>query len=66
MAKKIAFFDTEVGEDNKIHDIGAVIDGHAVFHSASLTGLMGFLQDADYICGHNITQIKNLAIQITH
>lgn len=54
MAKRIVFFDTEVGDDNRIHDIGAVMDGYAAFHSASVTGLIGYLREADYICGHNI------------
>ena len=54
VAKRIAFFDIEVGDDNKIHDTGAVIGEQAVFHSSSVTGLIGYLREADYICGHNI------------
>ena len=54
MAKRIAFFDIEVSDDNRIHDTGAIMDGQAAFHSDSVTKLIGYLREADYICGHNI------------
>ena len=54
LSKAIAFFDTEVGDDERIHDIGAIMDEHTAYHSASLPGLLEYLREADYICGHNI------------
>lgn len=55
MAKSIAFFDTEVGvEDKKIHDIGAVRTDKGVFHSASVQDFCTFISGVEYICGHNI------------
>jgi len=47
--------DVEVGmRDNKIHDIGAVRWDGAVFHSADKQGVLMFLEDVEFICGHNI------------
>ncbi|MDE7390509.1 MAG: RecQ family ATP-dependent DNA helicase [Lachnospiraceae bacterium] len=54
-ASLYCFVDVEVGlRDNKIHDIGAVRWDGAVYHAAGKTGLITFLKDVDYICGHNI------------
>lgn len=53
--KKIAFIDVEVGlSDHKIHDIGAVRYDDAVFHNANKANLYTFLNNAEFLCGHNI------------
>lgn len=50
-----AIVDVEVGmKDHKIHDIGALRCDGAVYHQASKTDLFDFLQDVDFVCGHNI------------
>ncbi len=50
-----AIVDVEVGiRDKKIHDIGAWRKDGATFHSADKRALMRFLENVDYICGHNI------------
>lgn len=54
-ASRYAFVDVEVGlKDHKIHDIGALRHDEAVYHSASKEGLVRFVDDVDYLCGHNI------------
>lgn len=50
-----AIVDVEVGlKDNKIHDIGALKHDDTIFHKTSKEELFAFLNDVDYICGHNI------------
>ena len=50
-----AIVDVEVGlQDHKIHDIGALRHDGAVYHQASKPHLYDFLQDVDFVCGHNI------------
>ena len=50
-----AIVDVEVGlKDHKIHDIGALKHDETTFHKASKEELFIFLNDVDYICGHNI------------
>lgn len=52
---RYAIIDTEVGlRDHKIHDIGILRHDGATYHSASRTGAIQFVQDCDYICGHNL------------
>lgn len=54
-ASRHCFVDVEVGlTDRKIHDIGALRWDDAVFHSPNKHMLTAFLNDVDYICGHNI------------
>ena len=54
-ADNYAFVDAEVGtKDHKVHDIGALRHDGAFLHTASKTELRTFLQDVDYVCGHNI------------
>lgn len=54
-ASRYAFVDVEVGlNDKKIHDIGALGWDGSVFHSADKNALMGFLENVDFVCGHNI------------
>lgn len=50
-----AIVDVEIGlKDHKIHDIGALKSDDTAFHKASKEELFIFLNDVDYICGHNI------------
>lgn len=50
-----AFIDVEVGmKDHRIHDIGALRWDRAIFHSANKKELLEFLNDVDFVCGHNI------------
>lgn len=52
---RYAIVDIEVGlNDYKIHDIGAILPDGAIYHSASIDGLLNFLANTDYLCGHNI------------
>ena len=52
---KYAFVDTEVGlTDHKVHDLGSLRYDGAILHSANHQELFDFLQDVDYVCGHNI------------
>ena len=52
---RYAIVDVEVGlKDHKIHDIGAFRHDGAKFHETSKEALFDFLQDVDYLCGHNI------------
>lgn len=47
--------DLEVGVlDHKIHDIGALRHDGAVYHHASRDGLLQFIDEVDFLCGHNI------------
>ena len=55
MARSIAFIDSEVGiNDKKIHDLGAVRNDRATFHSASIQEFSKFIADVEFLCGHNI------------
>lgn len=50
-----AFVDLEVSlSDHKIHDIGALRDDGAVYHGCQKDEVLDFLNNVDYICGHNI------------
>lgn len=54
-APRYAIIDIEVGlKDHKIHDIGAIRHDGAIFHETSREVLFEFLQNVDYLCGHNI------------
>ena len=54
-ASRYAMVDVEVGyKDHRIHDIGAIRHDGATFHSPRRNDLMPFLDNVDYICGHNI------------
>lgn len=53
--QRCAVVDAEVGlRDHVIHDIGSLRGDGAVFHEASKTGLLSFLEGVEYVCGHNI------------
>ena len=52
---RYAIVDAEVGINNhKVQDIGALRYDGAVFHQASKEGLIRFLRDVDFVCGHNL------------
>ena len=54
-AHNYAVVDVEVClKDHKIHDIGAHKHDDTIFHKTSKEELFRFLDDIDYICGHNI------------
>jgi len=53
--KPITFFDTEIDpKSTKILDIGAVKSDGNIFHSNSISDFIDFLNNTDFICGHNI------------
>jgi ATP-dependent DNA helicase RecQ len=53
--KPITFFDTEIDpKSKKILDIGGVKSDGTIFHSNSIKDFANFLNNADFICGHNI------------
>ena len=55
MAKTIVFIDTEVGtKDNKIYDIAALYENGNLFHGQSVGEFCAFIEEADFVCGHNI------------
>lgn len=55
MIGQYAIIDIEVGmSDHKIHDIGALRYDGAVYHGCSKEELKEFLQEVEYVCGHNI------------
>lgn len=52
---KILFFDLEVkGDGSKIVDIGAISDDNEKLHGASMDSLEQHMDNAEFICGHNI------------
>ena len=53
MFASIIFFDFEVA-DEKIVDIGAVRGDGGEFRGALTSSFMGFVQESNYLCGHNI------------
>jgi ATP-dependent DNA helicase RecQ len=53
--KTMTFFDTEIDHrSKKIMDIGAVKSNGNTFYADSLIRFAEFLNDTEYICGHNI------------
>ena len=54
-ASRYAFVDVEVGlKDKRIHDIGILRWDGAKYHSADKRAAVAFLEDVDYVCGHNV------------
>ena len=52
---RYVFVDVEVGvKDKRIHDIGALRWDGAVLHSADKQAVLDFLENIDFVCGHNI------------
>lgn len=54
MEKSIVFIDLEIGQDNKICDIGAVRGDGAILHTKAVKELREFVAGSKYVCGHNI------------
>ena len=55
MVCRYAIVDVEVSlSDQRIHDIGALRYDGAIYHGCSKDELAVFLQDVEYVCGHNI------------
>jgi ATP-dependent DNA helicase RecQ len=53
--KPITFFDTEISHrDKKILDIGSIKSDGNIFHSNSINDFAEFLNNDDFVCGHNI------------
>lgn len=53
--KSIVFFDLETDtQGKKVLDMGATNDRGGQFHSNDMAGFSKFLQDAEYLCGHNV------------
>jgi ATP-dependent DNA helicase RecQ len=51
----IAFIDSEINpETGKILDLGAILDNSTTFHENSKSKFYKFIENADFICGHNI------------
>ncbi|WP_373516152.1 DEAD/DEAH box helicase, partial [Pricia sp.] len=51
----MSFIDTEIDpKSKKIVDIGSVKSDGSIFHSNSINDFADFLNNADFICGHNI------------
>lgn len=54
-ASRYAFVDVEVGlKDKRIHDIGILRWDGAKYHSADKKAAISFLEDVDFVCGHNV------------
>ena len=54
-SSRYAIIDVEVGlKDYKIHDIGVLRYDNAIFHNASKKEFYDFINNVDYLCGHNI------------
>ena len=53
--KPITFFDTEIEpRSKKILDIGSIKSDGNIFHSKSISDFADFLNNTEFICGHNI------------
>lgn len=53
--KNIVFIDTEVDvKSKKIQDVGAITENGQTLHSNSVSELLDFINQKDFICGHNI------------
>jgi ATP-dependent DNA helicase RecQ len=53
--EKIAFFDLETSSrDHQIFDIGCIKSDGSTFHENSIQRFLSFVQDAAFICGHNV------------
>ena len=54
-ASRYAFVDVEVGlKDKRIHGIGILRWDGAKYHSADKRAAISFLEDVDFVCGHNV------------
>lgn len=53
MINKILYIDIETSKNGKINDVGALFNGQEL-HEKGLTKLEKWINEAEYICGHNI------------
>ncbi len=53
MINKILYIDIETTKQGKIKDVGALFNGQEL-HESQLTKLENWINQAEYICGHNI------------
>ncbi len=54
-ASRYAFLDVEVSvKERRVRDIGALRWDNSVFHSCNKQELVEFLNEVDFLCGHNI------------
>lgn len=61
----IAFIDTEVSFQSKhVKDFGAVREDGAILHTHSMDDFQKFINDCEYICGHNIVEFDLQFTQI--
>lgn len=54
--EKIVFFDFEIDNKGKILDIGAIRYDGARRHNATVPEFVKFIEDCDFLCGHNIVE----------
>ena len=67
MPSRYAIVDVEIGlKDHKIHDIGALRHDGAIYHKTSKEELFEFLNDVNYVCGHNIITMPDICSQMKH
>lgn len=55
MDKKIIFIDSEISlRSHKIDDLGAIKENGDIFHSPDIRSFATFIQEGNFLCGHNI------------
>ena len=67
--KSIAFIDLEVQPNNgAILDLGGINESGSVFHSKRVSDMVGFVKEAEFLCGHNIIKhdMKYLQPKLDH
>ncbi|MDW7677124.1 MAG: RecQ family ATP-dependent DNA helicase [Bacillota bacterium] len=67
--KSIAFIDLEVQPNNgAIMDLGGINESGNFFHSKRVTDIVGFVKEAEFLCGHNIIKhdMKYLQPKLDH
>ena len=53
--KRIIFIDSEISlRNHKIDDLGAIKENGAIFHSPDIRSFATFIQEGNFLCGHNI------------
>lgn len=62
--KSIAFIDTEIEySTGKVLDVGGVKDDGSIFHANNMSDFLHFVEECQYICGHNIIHHDLVYIQ---
>ena len=55
MDKKVIFIDSEISlRNHKIDDLGAIKENGDIFHSTDIRSFATFIQEGNFLCGHNI------------